>query len=292
MLREIADLGFTLVELSHGIRISLVPGILKAVDEGWIKIGTVHNFCPLPPGVTGAAPNLYQPTAANATERDLWFRHTIKTFDFAHRVGADLVVMHSGSIPFLFYDPEAVLEKAAGDLDRAALLTDVSYQKVWSKVRRKLDKRATKRIKLLCESYRRVVEFARIKQVKLGIENREGVPELPLDAGMASLLEELQEPEIFGYWHDAGHAQLKQREGIIEHKSLLEANAARQFGFHLHDVSIEGKDHQEVGTGTVDWQMVRAFVRPEHRLVLELSPRLQPDAVVRSRDYLNALLAD
>ena len=31
MLKEIADLGFEWVELSHGIRITLVPGVLRAV---------------------------------------------------------------------------------------------------------------------------------------------------------------------------------------------------------------------------------------------------------------------
>ncbi len=34
MLREIRELGFDYAELSHGIRISLLPGILDAVDAG------------------------------------------------------------------------------------------------------------------------------------------------------------------------------------------------------------------------------------------------------------------
>ena len=50
MLREIRDLGFDHAELSHGIRISLMPGILEAVDAGEIKISSLHNFCPLPDG--------------------------------------------------------------------------------------------------------------------------------------------------------------------------------------------------------------------------------------------------
>ena len=63
MLREIADLGFEYTELSHGIRVVLMPGILKAVDEGWIKISSTHNFCPLPVGVMHPAPNYYQPSS-------------------------------------------------------------------------------------------------------------------------------------------------------------------------------------------------------------------------------------
>jgi len=44
MAKEIASLGFEYAELSHGIRITLVPGILRAVEEGVIKITSTHNF--------------------------------------------------------------------------------------------------------------------------------------------------------------------------------------------------------------------------------------------------------
>ena len=71
MLREIRDLGFEYAELSHGIRISLMPGILEAVDAGEIKISTLHNFCPLPVGVTHAAPNLYEFSAERDRDREL-----------------------------------------------------------------------------------------------------------------------------------------------------------------------------------------------------------------------------
>ena len=52
MLKEMAGLGFEYVELSHGIRITLVPGILKAVEEGIVKVASCNNFCPLPNGFT------------------------------------------------------------------------------------------------------------------------------------------------------------------------------------------------------------------------------------------------
>ena len=44
MLREIRELGFDYAELSHGIRLSLVPGILDAVKAGEIKISTLLTF--------------------------------------------------------------------------------------------------------------------------------------------------------------------------------------------------------------------------------------------------------
>ena len=63
MLREIRDLGFEYAELSHGIRLSLLPGIFEAVEAGEIKISSLHNFCPLPIGINQAAPNCFRFTA-------------------------------------------------------------------------------------------------------------------------------------------------------------------------------------------------------------------------------------
>ena len=51
MLEEIRDLGFEYAELSHGIRLSLVPGIMQAVEASLARLQTdrldlyfVHNF--------------------------------------------------------------------------------------------------------------------------------------------------------------------------------------------------------------------------------------------------------
>lgn len=63
MLREIADLGFSHVELSYSIRITLVPGILRAVEEGAAQISSVNDFCPWPTGIMRAAANLFEPSA-------------------------------------------------------------------------------------------------------------------------------------------------------------------------------------------------------------------------------------
>ncbi|MGH7989455.1 MAG: sugar phosphate isomerase/epimerase, partial [Limisphaerales bacterium] len=103
MLREIRDLGFDHAELSHGIRVSLMPGILEAVDAGEMKISSLHNFCPLPMGVTQAAPNLYEFSDERPLERELAVKHTLKTFEFASRVKAPVVVLHLGSIEMKDY---------------------------------------------------------------------------------------------------------------------------------------------------------------------------------------------
>src|SRR5476649_1133073 len=100
MLREIkGELGFEMVELGHGIRISLMPGIQKMFDAGEIKFSSLHNFCPLPVEVMQASPDCYQFSAFQPRERDRAVKQTFQTIDFAARLGAPFVVMHLGEVP-------------------------------------------------------------------------------------------------------------------------------------------------------------------------------------------------
>src|SRR5271157_2102946 len=103
MLREIHSLGFDYAELSHGIRVSLLPGIIEAVEAGEMKISSLHNFCPLPMGVNRAAPNLYKFSSTNPRERENAWRHTLKTIETAARVQAQVVVLHLGEIEMKEY---------------------------------------------------------------------------------------------------------------------------------------------------------------------------------------------
>src|SRR5436305_7207038 len=131
MLREIQGLGFEYAELSHGIRISLLPGILQAVDAGEIKISTLHNFCPLPMGVERANPNIYLFSSEDPRERDNAFRHTIKTLDTAQRLKAQVVVLHMGCIDMRNYT-EKLLEltmKGQRESDRYASLCEELLEK-------------------------------------------------------------------------------------------------------------------------------------------------------------------
>ncbi len=287
LVRELADLGFRHVELSHGIRLSLIPGILKALEEGVVRVASLHNFCPLPVGVNGAAPNLYEPSAASRRERLLWLHHTLRTIDFARRVACDRVVLHSGRVRFLWRDPETLLNAARREPEdqRAAALEAARANGL-----KRLRRAKGAYLKRLHESYAALAERAADSGVRLGIENREGLCELPLDDELDAFLETLEPLGIFGYWHDTGHAQLKEHMGLARHAELLAAQRRRLLGFHLHDVSADNRDHQIPGTGLVDWDMVARQVQPGDVVVLEMSPRLQPEEIAVGREFLLNLI--
>jgi len=291
MLKEMAGLGFERVELSHGIRITLVPGILRAVEEGVVRVGSTHNFCPLPMGVHQAAPNYYQPSSGSEQEREQWVRQTKKSLDFAAQVGAAAMVCHLGSVRYLWLQPQRHLEAYLGRHPAAAQSGDPAYRSLVEKAFRKLRDRMEPYWERTQDCLRGVLDYAAEKNVRLGLENRESFCELPLDADFPQLLASMPPPSPAGYWHDCGHGQLKEDMGLISHRGQLEANAARQLGFHLHDVDQAGNDHQPVGSGTVDFDMVSSFWRPEHLLVIELSPRVPVEGVVQSKARVEELLS-
>lgn len=292
MLREMADLGFSNVELSHGIRITLVPGILKALEEGVINVSSTHNFCPLPTGVTQAAPNLFEPSTDDPRQHEQWVRQTRRSIDFAAQVGAKVLVLHLGSVHFFWSNPANKLEAYADRHPGMNLLADDRYCKIRDKALVKLLERMPPYWERVKASIEEIRAYAAEKKIRLGLENRERFEELPLDDDFPDLFNELQRPNTAGYWHDTGHAHIKESLGLINHRQQLENNAANLIGFHLHDVSAVGQDHQPIGSGAVDFNMVSSFWKPHHLLVLEFSPKLNSTDVLTSKTKVDSLLAE
>jgi sugar phosphate isomerase/epimerase len=290
MLKEVAALGFEWVELSHGTRITLVPGILRGVEEGVVKVASCHNFCPLPTGINHAAPNLYQPSTKDARERDQWLRHSRRSLDFAAQVGAKKLVLHLGSVEFFWSNPGRKLDAYAEAHPDTDLPQDEKYQRILATALQKIRDRKQDYWDNVRRGLAELLPYAKQKSVTLGFENREKFEELPLDEDHADLLANLPPDAPAGYWHDTGHAHIKEQAGLLKHREHLEKNAPRAVGFHLHDVSADGHDHQPIGSGKIDFEMISSFWRPEHELVLEFSPRLTVEDVLISKKRVEALI--
>ncbi|MDE3085109.1 MAG: TIM barrel protein [Verrucomicrobiota bacterium] len=290
MLREIADLGFTHAELSHGIRITLVPGILQAVEQGVIRISSTHNFCPLPAGVLQAAPNLHEPSAQDCREREQWLRQTKRTIDFSTQMAARVVVLHLGRVDFFWLNPAHSLRCHLRKHPGIDVTQDHGYQHTLARARNRLRKKAEPFWNCAKAGLAEIFDYAGQKNLRLGIENREKFDELPLDDEITPYLESLPAGTPAGAWHDTGHACIKQKLGVINHKQHLEKSAARLLGFHLHDVNAQGQDHQALGAGGVDFGMVSRFWQREHILVLELNPRVSVEEVIVSKARVESLM--
>lgn len=285
MLEEIRALGFEYAELSHGIRISLLPGILDAVDSGLIKISSVHNFCPLPMGIDRPAPNIFQFSAENPRERDNAFKHTVKTIETAARLKAPLVVLHMGSVDMKDYTDKLI------DLMEDGKKETPKFQKLCEDAKRKRENKKEDYVTNAHAMLRRLIPEAEKHGVLLGVENREAFEEIPFDDELEYFFRDFDSP-VVRYWHDTGHAQIKANLGFLDHVMHLDSLEPRLAGFHIHDVEYPGRDHQQPGTGCVDFAALKKFVKPEHIKVFEFSPNMETEQAVAGIAHIKSLWGD
>ncbi|MDQ3198395.1 MAG: sugar phosphate isomerase/epimerase [Verrucomicrobiota bacterium] len=286
MLREIKNkLGFELVELGHGIRISLMPGIQKMFDAGEVLFSSLHNFCPLPVEVMGASPDCYMFSAASGAERQRAVKQTLQTIDFAARLDAPFVVLHLGRVPIKpVTDPLIALAKA-GEM----------YSRQY--VRRKIDAVAKREaaapayLENVKECLKPIVEHAAAKNIRLGVEGRRGYEEIPSEREIPSLLDELDSPQV-GYWHDFGHLQIKENLGFVDHEEWLRAIGPRTLGCHVQDCVWPAQDHQPPFAGSVQLEKLVPLLPASCLFVWEMSPRKTAEEILRSVETWKACFGE
>jgi sugar phosphate isomerase/epimerase len=276
MLREIQALGFNLIELGQGIRISLMSGIQKMFDAGEVRFSSVHNFCPVPKETTSASPDCYQFSAAGKSERNRAVKQTLQTLDLAERLNAPFVVLHCGSVAMNPITDELIALARNGDL--------LSRKYVRKKIEavRKREREAPEHLTRVKECLKPIVERAAEKNVRLGIEGRRGYEEIPSEREVPQILNEIAAPHV-GYWHDMGHIQIKENLGFLDHAEWLSAIAPRTIGCHMQDVKWPGEDHQAPFLGQMKLERLTRMLPQNCQIVWELSPRLSAEEILRSR---------
>ncbi len=282
MLREIREMGFEYAELSHGIRLGLLPGIIEAVDAGEIKISSLHNFCPLPIGIHYPAPNIFKFTSLDRRERDNAWKHSLKTLDTAARVKATLVVLHMGAVEMKDYTDRLVEMAEEGKRETP------KFPKLLEEALEKREARKEPHVEAAYSFLRALADEATQRGLRLGIENRESLEEIPFESDFHLFFREFTQPCI-GYWHDLGHGQIKENLGVIHHAMHVGGLAQRLFGFHIHDVAFPGKDHLVPGTGMIDYAAFKPYVRPDHLKVLELSPSAPAELIPQGLAHIQSL---
>lgn len=282
MLREIRDLGFEYAELSHGIRISLLPGIIEAVDAGEIRISTLHNFCPLPIGVNQANPNLFKFTSLDSRERENAWRYSLKTVETAERLKASLVVLHLGCIEMKDYTDRLIEMVGEGQKQTP------KYEKLCAEVMERREHKKERHVELATAMLSRLAAEAEARGIRLGVENREALEEIPFESDFTLFLKEFPGSSVC-YWHDTGHAQIKENLGFIHHAMHLQSLADRLAGFHIHDVQFPGRDHCPPGSGMIDFAALKPVVKPEHIKVVELSPGVSVEDLKRGVEHIKGI---
>ncbi len=276
MLREIkTTLGFDLVELGHGIRISLMPGIQKMLDQGKVKISSLHNFCPLPVEVMRASPDCYQFSSVYPAERERAVKQTFQTVDFAERLGAPFVVLHLGSVRM-----QPITDQLVDLTENGGLLSRKFVRKKITAVKKR-EALAPPYLERVKDCLRRIVDYAGGKNVKLGVEGRRGYEEIPSERELPALLDEMNSPQV-GYWHDFGHIQIKENLAFVDHEEWLRTIGLRAFGAHVQDCIWPAHDHQPPFAGDVDLAKLVPLLPQNCQFVWEMSPHQTAAEIRRS----------
>jgi sugar phosphate isomerase/epimerase len=265
LVEEIIGLGLRHIELGYDLTMDLVPGIEHMVNQGAVTVTSVHNFCPVPIGAFQGHPELFLLGSTDPRERRMAIDHTIKTVNFASHVGAKAVVVHAGRVRMRHLTRKLIALQESGKQYSS------KYERVKMKLLAARDKKVPKYFDALCESLEELVPALEAAQVKVGLENLPSWEAVPTEVEMESLLARFGSPWI-GYWHDFGHAQIRQNLGLINHKYWLERLAGAAAGVHVHDCDPPARDHLMPGLGAIDFAGLLPLLPAETALVLEPAP--------------------
>jgi sugar phosphate isomerase/epimerase len=272
MVNEILEMGFDTIEISHGLKVSLLPGIIKSVKEGKVKVSGVHNFCPSPVELMIDAPDAYEFTGHRPHDRERALALTLKTIEFGAEVGARYVVVHLGSVPMKKMTPKLEELVKAGKIHSREY---VDLKLKFVRIREQMGEFYINRAK---EALAKIIEHAEQHQVMVAIESRSHFEQVPTEREMVSLMRELSSPTV-GYWHDFGHVHRKHNLDLLDHAEWLERMVPYLIGCHFHDVIWPERDHRVPFQGTVPFNQLLPLVPPEKPIVWELSSRRKKEDI-------------
>jgi sugar phosphate isomerase/epimerase len=268
MIEEIVDLGFSHIELSHGMTIAKLPGIRKAFQRGIFTCSGVHNYFPSPVEVIIDAPDAYEFTSHRPFERQRAMDMTLRTLDLAAEFGAHYLVLHMGSVPMnpgKWTKPLTAMVEDGRSHDPDFIKMKLAFVKKREKVAPLYYHRAI-------EALTTITGHAAELGVKLAIESRSRFEDIPNEREMLALQTHFADNPWVGYWHDFGHVQLKHNLGLLDHIEWLESISPHLIGGHVHDVEWPDRDHRVPFAGTLDYAALLKNFPPAVPLIWELSP--------------------
>ena len=287
---EIRKLGFQKFELA-GLTEPQMREVVSLQRQGAApEIVGLHNFCPLPPVKRKASlGDQFDLASRDRRERCQAVEYTKRTIDAAAELGAQVVVVHLGSVD-VDYVPRTLL----GWMIAYGPGSDEYHRRV----RGLLDERARCAAPHLGGAMEGLAELetrARRSGVKIGVENRFMYYQIPNIAELRVILSQFGEDTAIGYWHDIGHAHMNRILRIEDQTNVADDIKRRMIGVHVHDVVMDASvdpakpDHRAPSTGIVDFVHEREHVPDGALKVVELRREVESADVVKGLAHLRAI---
>ncbi len=283
---EILALGFDALELGYHTTEEIAKGVRRRVESGAVTVDSVHAYCPVPIGAPHGYPELYLLASLDEDERAMASILLTRTLEFAAKMGAKAVVLHAGRVflKTLFREmntgtlAEAIMEDEAGSHSG-------KYRQMLDKAMRLRSKRVRKYFDLFCLSLDTLLPRFEKAGVTLCLENLPSVEAFPDEREMVMLKQRFNTPAL-AYWHDFGHAQVRENMGWIRH-----VEAARNLlpfirGAHIHDALPLMDDHLPPGLGQIDFTAFSFFAAENIIKVFEPASDVSSEALAESLRFI------
>jgi sugar phosphate isomerase/epimerase len=260
-IRIALDSGYEAIEPSHSTPVEHLE-LLRT--RALIAVPSIHAPAPRE-RQAGRWVMDYSLTSDNIEDRRLSVQFHKRTIDYAVELGARQVVVHLGDTTRSPYQAE----RRVRELYNSGVRDGDEIEKQRAAAHAARAERAGTYMQFARESLAELAEYASLRGVGLGLENRLSFFEGPLPAEAAELMTPYP-ADLVGYWHDVGHAEVLHRQGLVNREDWFEHCGNRVVGTHLHDVN-EILDHRAPGNGNVDWQALLARLAPNAARTLEIN---------------------
>jgi sugar phosphate isomerase/epimerase len=202
-------------------------------------------------------------------------------------MGARAVVLHAGRV---FLDSRLFGNLGTGRLRDALAEADdnpgaASYRRVLAKALRRRERRARKHFDGFCRSLETLLPRFEKAGLTLCLENLPSIEAFP-DRSEMRLLKQRFASAPLAYWHDMGHAQVRQFFGWENHLDTAQSLLPVTRGIHIHDAMPMTSDHLPPGKGSIDFGAFAFYGSADVIRVFEPEPDVKPDTL---RDALAML---
>jgi len=276
-VREAQALGYDAIEVSHATQVAPFERLLGSPD---VRISSIHAPAPLVRDGDDRWNSALNLAAQDEREREAAVAYAKHSIDLTREAGGKFVVVHLGGVGSEMFPAERELRRlydsGTRDGERVEALRIECHERRRAECGPWLETAA--------HTLEQLARHAEDAGIAIGIENRLHYHEIPQPDEADELIRDY-DPELVGYWHDVGHAEVQWRLGLVDKRLWLDTNGQRCIGTHLHDVTGLA-DHRAPGHGDVEWDYIRDGLPPSALRVFEINQGQPPESVANAIPFL------
>ena len=277
LIDQLTALGFSRVELNYQVRTEWLSGIRRRINEGAIKVSSVHNVFPKTLDKkfdTDSVMLGYEDESLRQQAVEL----AKGSVEWACVLGAGAVVFHPTEVPMDPQEFDVPLKKLI-----AAHQTDTDEYKALH-AEMLAARQSALYIDRMMKSIDELANYVAKNNlpVKLGMENRAMCHQCPIYSEFDMIADRFSGGPV-GIWLDTGHAIMMEEMGL-QQLPLSKKVADMIVGMHIHD-AVDALDHYAPCTLEGDvLAPYREYVVNSPIKVLELSGRLTAEEIITGTD--------